>query len=176
MHIDNPKFEKGHILTSGVRLHTTKKLRTHEAGCLVLGDRTTSFPPIPPGLSRVHYESTCTTECTDTFGGKVEVFATYLHAHYYGREIWTVLNRKGSTKNSEVVNYKQFWNFGFQNVALINYTIFPGDSLSTHCVYDSSKSAANITFGLQSSEEMCMVSGFPFMGKCAECILTLIKC
>ena len=47
-------------------------------------------------------------------------------------------------------------NFGFQNTVEVNYTISKGDSLSTHCVYDTSKSKEKVTFGLESEQEMCM--------------------
>ena len=64
--------------------------------------------------------------------------------------------RQGSTA-AEVVDRIDYWNFGFQQVrqgGQTLYTIEPSDTLSLHGVYDTSKSAQPVEFGLPSDEEM----------------------
>jgi len=52
----------------------------------------------------------------------------------------------------------QYWNFGFQIQIPVSYTINPGDSLSVHCSYDTSKYGNSPPYwGETSSNEMCMV-------------------
>ena len=157
IHLDNPNLHENVKVNSGIKLYyAEKKLRKYDAGCLVLGDGAVTFPDIPARKPRNHYESTCPAACTERFRGDIYVFSSFLHMHSFGKEMWTTKYRNDDKKNKEVVNYKEFWNFGFQNTVEVNYTISKGDSLSTHCVYDTSKSKEKVTFGLESEQEMCM--------------------
>jgi len=93
------------------------------------------MPTLPKGQARVHREGTCPSQCTQTYGGPLKLIGSFPHMHSYGREIWTTL-KDGTTQEVSIVSAKQFWNFGFQNQFALDITVNPGDSLSTHCVYD----------------------------------------
>lgn len=78
-----------------------------------------------------------------------------------GRSIWTSLLKfdpaDGTTLLSKhVFDYREYWNFGFQELTLVDLTLSPGDQINTHCTYDTTKSGGEVDFGSDSSEEMCM--------------------
>ena len=63
----------------------------------------------------------------------------------------------GDVKSKQVIDSREFWNFGLQLGRMdLNLTISPGDSISTHCVFDTSKRKTETFFGIDSSSEMCM--------------------
>jgi hypothetical protein len=103
------------------------------------------MPAMPKGQTRVHREATCPVDCTSQLLGPITLFKSFLHMHSYGKEIWTTL-QKGSYVNNgtlvkpppQILGYKQFWSFDFQNQLDLNVTLTSVDSLSTHCVYDVS--------------------------------------
>ncbi len=78
---------------SGFRIYTTKESRKYQAGLFVLG-LPLDVIQIPPNESNWHQLSTCPEEYTQLLGvyspmKKMVVFASGLHAHYLGKQIWT---------------------------------------------------------------------------------------
>ena len=66
MHYDNPELKSDIIDNSGVRLYYTEKLRTHDLGVLELGIQGVPLAlHIPPKSSKIMYEATCYSKCTE---------------------------------------------------------------------------------------------------------------
>lgn len=75
--------------------------------------------------------------------------------HSYGRQAWTTKYSNGNLTKGLITNRIDFWSFNFQQTSKIEpFTIVPGDSLSTHGVYDTSKSNSRVYFGEPSDHEM----------------------
>jgi len=51
-------------------------------------------------------------------------------------------------------NRIDFWDFAFQQNTPVNYTIEPGDRISTHCVYN--RGNKDVPFAEASDDEMCI--------------------
>jgi len=93
--------------------------------------------------------------------GPVTAVNSFLHMHQFGRTVFTSRTRQGQTS---VVSSIAHWNFGFQVQLRVNYTIAPGDSMSVHCIMDTTKAALAarpqgqpLIWGFASANEMCMV-------------------
>jgi len=139
---------------SGVILHVTKdrSSRKDDATCLMIGDIWSYMPTIQQGAVE-HREAVCPGDCTGQFTGDVSVFASFLHMHSHGRKIWTI---KSNEEKKEITNRIDFWNFGFQQLTLVNFTLSPGDRLNTHAIFDTTKASKDIRFGAASDDEMLL--------------------
>lgn len=150
IHYDNPGSVAGQIDNSGVILYytDTDNARANDASTVVLGDPLVTFPTIPAGASLHHIEGVCPESCTRKRLGttSLNVFASFLHMHSFGRQIYTSKAPTGE------LNRADSWNFEFQQITDVSYTINPGDSLHTHCTYDASTSKEGIRFGIASEE------------------------
>jgi len=154
MHYDNPGLTSGLMDDSGITVFYTPDLRPYDAGTITMGDPLILFGPIPPGSSSVVYEATCPSGCTQLFPTEIHVFSEGLHMHEIGSQIWNTQYR-----NDELLRTTaraEFFNFNFQQLTPVNYTIQPGDRINLHCIYDSTPRTAPTYFGVQSTDEMCM--------------------
>ena len=138
---------------SGVRIYFTTKKRKHEVGVLQLGG--VGGTSIPSNTSEFMVQSSCRSQCTQWFPHTLNVFTSFLHMHSFGKQIWT--NQYASDGSfKRVTNRIDFWNFEWQLSTPVNYTIEPGDSLQTFCVFNTSKWKDPIVFGPSSFDEMCI--------------------
>mmetsp|Transcript_9911 Transcript_9911/g.13597 ORF Transcript_9911/g.13597 Transcript_9911/m.13597 type:complete len:638 (+) Transcript_9911:35-1948(+) len=171
------------LIGAGVRFHTTTKLRIYNASSIAVGDVSLTlgsyFDPvdsqvhkkynssdIPGGKEAVHYQSSCVTDCTSTWGGPIRLFASFQHMHGYGRQIWLSHLRPTYDHSLQqyvntpqpLISYREFWSFAFQLTDVVDSEVFPADQLNLHCVYDTTKADKHgVNFGVHSSTEMCMV-------------------
>jgi len=85
----------------------------------------------------------------------------FLHMHDAGKMIWSTQWRNNTYIGT--TNRIEFWYFAYQETTPVNYTIYPGDKLNLHCVYDTSSRTTTTTFGVSTMQEMCMefVSYYP---------------
>lgn len=161
MHINNPTKNNELLISNvGVKIYTTKVPRKYESASLVVGDVNLQFQPIGYG-SNIHYESTCPRQCTQKLASEVKIFASFLHMHNYGRQAWSTIYRfQNTTSNeitsSEIIDGRQFWNNGFQVISQVDHVLYPGDQISSHCVYDTTKINHAVNFAGSSTDEMCM--------------------
>lgn len=150
IHYDNPGFVPGQVDNSGVTLYytNTANARANDASTTVLGDPLVLFPKIPSGQPLHHMEAVCPGPCTTKALGSttLNVFGSFLHMHSYGRQIYT------SKAPSGELNRADFWNFEYQQITDVSYTISPGESLNTHCTFDTSTASSDIDFGIASDE------------------------
>jgi len=81
--------------------------------------------------------------------------------HNAGKMIWSTQWRNNIYLGT--TNRIEFWYFAYQETTLVNYTIYPGDKLNLHCVYDTSLRTSTTTFGTSTVQEMCMefISYYP---------------
>jgi hypothetical protein len=95
-HYSNPDLVAGSVDQSGVTLFYADKLRQHEAGVLNTGDPTVSLygSPVVNGKT---YQFSCPSECTQKFRQPVNVFASFLHLHVTGKEIYENKYAKNGT-------------------------------------------------------------------------------
>lgn len=89
-HYDNPGRLEGVVDTSGIRIHYTDTPRKHMAGSLQLGDPLIALSGMKV-RSDLPYQMSCPSECTSRFQRSITVFASFLHMHTTGREIYTNL-------------------------------------------------------------------------------------
>lgn len=159
MHYDNPDMLSGLVDNSGVILHFADEQQTHEATSLILGDVITRMESLAAGEDDLKRVSVCPEECTSTFTEPLNVFASFLHMHSFGKTIWTS-HYDSSGGLQAIENKGEFWNFEFQQITEVSYQIEPGDRLETHCVYDTNKREADVDFGPNSLDEMCFDFAF----------------
>jgi hypothetical protein len=156
VHYDNPSRASNLTDDSGVKLYLTSGVspsRPNEVGTLSVGDVSLSLPSIPAGLSSLHYETMCPTECTQQFSGPLNVIGSFLHMHAIGRQIYTT-KTAASDQSIMTTNRIDYWSFSFQQVTPVNFTIQPGDRINVHGVFDSTRRTRPTTFGLASTDEM----------------------
>merc|ERR1711879_1097412 len=105
---------------------------------------------------------------------QIFVFASMLHAHLAGRQIYTEHYRSDGnvTTRLEDLNNNPYYDFNVQAYDLFNppKTIVPGDSLVTYCVYNTEDRTEDTVFGLSTTEEMCFnyIAYYP-LGAWAHC-------
>jgi len=170
IHYDNPDLTTGVIDSMGFEAFYVETPRQHDAGILIVGDTIVNFgdtpsngaPPfeighLPKGLDYIHRQATCPNECTQDFSAPINVFAAFHHMHYYGSKFITEKYSAGGVLQGAVGKRIDFWDNGFQQAQFASYTIQPGESLQTHCYYDtSSYSYSNaVEFSTPTSSEMC---------------------
>lgn len=141
---------------SGFRLYTTSKPRRLRAGSMLIKGMGQTGNQIPAGAGAVHYESICSGECTKRNPQPLHVYNSFLHMHNHGRQIWAShydqdLNFEGYIGKTE------FWNANFQNYVPENVTIYPGDTIGVHCVFDTNKQQVGPLWGDRTEDEMCLV-------------------
>jgi hypothetical protein len=169
IHYDNP------ALTSNVKDHmgfeayyVENTLRTHDAASIIIGDPIVKFGDvtsapyttghIPAQTTQVHREATCPGSCTTSFSGDITVFCHGLHMHYYGRKIYTEKYDTSGNYVGIAGRRIDYWDNGYQQLQQASYTISPGESLQTHCYWNTAafSYASEVTFGVPASYEMCM--------------------
>eukprot|EP00475_Leptophrys_vorax_P013505 TRINITY_DN19879_c0_g1_i5.p1 TRINITY_DN19879_c0_g1~~TRINITY_DN19879_c0_g1_i5.p1 ORF type:complete len:640 (+),score=127.00 TRINITY_DN19879_c0_g1_i5:256-1920(+) len=155
MHYNNPYAASGEFDSSGVNVFYTTTPSTHSAAVLTASDPFTQSADIPAGVAQTHYEYTCPYGCTSQFAFPMYVFADLLHMHSYGSEMWSIVTR-ASTGEQKQIHRIEYYDFGFQPLYQLNETIYPGDQINTHCVYDTSSSSTAVEFGVASTQEMCI--------------------
>lgn len=95
-HYDNYNFLSDAVDNSGFRIYYTDTLRENQAASLVLGD---------PALSRIskvvksgfRYQHTCPSACTQRFSRPINIYASFLHMHTTGKEVYNNLYDENNT-------------------------------------------------------------------------------
>lgn len=172
-HIDNPDKLARSVEQLGVRLSTTTAMRPYNAASMAIGDSATSFAnsalqpqEVPAGEENTHYEASCSATCTERWLGEIHVFSAMLHMHMTGRTIF--LTKTTPDGDTAVVDYRQFWNMGYQSLAPAHFSVTPGDRMNLHCSYDTRWYSEPIPFGHAATDEMC--NGFLFYYPAASAV------
>lgn len=90
-------FFWGAIDNSGMRFFYTSRLRKYDAGVLEVGLEYSDRMAIPPGQPNFELTGYCTPECTDLLlpNRGITIFASQLHSHLTGRQLFTSHLREG---------------------------------------------------------------------------------
>lgn len=159
-HYTNPQMDAFISDSSGLRLHYTDKLRTHDAGILSVGIDPNWRHIIPPGQPDVISEGHCISDCTGHTipNSGINIFAVIMHTHQLGRKVRLRQIRSGEELPpiASDTNYDP----SYQEYRKLQkpVRVYPGDHLIAECTY-SSKSRQAITLGgLSTREETCLVS------------------
>lgn len=150
----NPTLVEGVVDTSGVRFYWTSEEREQEIGIMNVGDPLIGAfgEPVGQGLSAHQFE--CPSSCSTLAGQEVTVLREYLHMHETGLRMTNEQIRDGEVLRSANVEFWEFEQNGNAVVQQDSFTVKPGDSFRTTCYFEDQE--GDRTFGLASSEEMCM--------------------
>lgn len=175
-HFDNPSLVQIPIRdNSGVRVFILRKPSSdnsiQRAGVLQLGDglvrlsRSSETKWLPEGVSQLEVD--CPGNC---FQQDMHVFNVLHHLHETGIQLTNVhLDSEGNDVTDPIMSGALFYDWAFQPNLPVNFTIRPGDSITTKCVY---RTEGATKFGLGSEDEMCIVfvsywpriDSFPYCG------------
>jgi Copper type II ascorbate-dependent monooxygenase, C-terminal domain len=158
IHYDNPDGIPDQRDSSGVRAYYSKTKRLHEAGIFSVGDPYVVMrdQPIESGLTSYRFE--CVNSCSSLMlsdGQPVTVLREYLHMHQSGYAMYNEHVRDGQVIRTGALDFFEFNMNGGPAVQQDPFEIVPGDAFNVQCYYQNAASA-NRTFGLASSEEMCV--------------------
>jgi hypothetical protein len=158
IHYNNPELDAGTERdNSGVRLLWTSKKRKYDAGVFAVGDPLTALngQPVGRGLSSASFDcsSTCSTRFLDE---PVLVIVESLHMHKSGVSATNLVRRDGMVVHEARVDYFDFEQQGSLAPQQEAYQIMAGDSFHPTCYYENG-AGDNLTFGLSSQDEMCIV-------------------
>ena len=131
---------------SGVRMCVSYTKPTNPASLTWLGTEAISIPANQQGTA----VGTCSTWKKS---GDVHVFQVIPHMHQLGTNMKTVVNRGGSTTQTETLIDKPFA-FADQRAYPADMVIHATDTMTTTCTFKNTTSAA-VGFGTFTSAEMC---------------------
>jgi dopamine beta-monooxygenase len=137
----------------GIDLLVTKQLRPNRASVFSQGDIYSIA--IPGGQPDYEYIATCDGNLTDGFFPEpINVVGVLLHAHELGKRIRTDVIRGGMDVGP--LHEEDPYDFSSQSFDAVDFVIEPGDTLQTHCWYDSTGVGGTTMGGAASDEEMCI--------------------
>mmetsp|Transcript_10582 Transcript_10582/g.12185 ORF Transcript_10582/g.12185 Transcript_10582/m.12185 type:complete len:548 (-) Transcript_10582:113-1756(-) len=152
-HYDNPDQIAGLFDDSGVRVYLTNVSQTHKAGMMQIGDGRVALGgfAIPTGLESISFG--CSADCIQT---QLTVFGTMFHTHADGvGVINSHTNSQGDDVADPLFARSEYYDYNLQGLIPMNFNVNAGDSLVTTCIYEHSQQG--LTFGLESSQEMCIM-------------------
>ncbi|XP_078050514.1 DBH like monooxygenase olf413 isoform X2 [Augochlora pura] len=159
-HYTNPELEVDINDSSGLRLHYTDRLRTHDAGILSVGIDPNWRHTIPPGQPEVVSEGHCISDCTGQTipNNGINIFAVVMHTHQLGRKVRLRQIRSGEELPpiASDTNYDPT----YQEYRKLQkpVRVYPGDHLITECTYSTESRKAITLGGLTMRHETCLVS------------------
>ncbi|XP_003701320.2 DBH like monooxygenase olf413 [Megachile rotundata] len=156
----NPQMDAFISDSSGLRLHYTDRLRTHNAGILSVGIDPNWRHIIPPGQREVVSEGHCISDCTKLTipDSGINIFAVVMHTHQLGRKVR--LRQIRFSEELPPIASDTNYDPSYQEYRKLQkpVRVHPGDHLIAECTY-SSESKDRITLGgLMTGEETCLVS------------------
>uniref|UniRef100_A0A034W5P7 MOXD1-like protein 2 n=1 Tax=Bactrocera dorsalis TaxID=27457 RepID=A0A034W5P7_BACDO len=174
LNIDFEQFKINHMFdSSGLMLHITENLRTHDAGLMSIGIEPNWHHIIPPSQKRVVSQGHCIEQCTGSLFPTegINIFATMSRTHQIGVEV--KLRQIRETRelapiiadNNIDPNYQ-----AFRRLTQVTRSL-PGDRLIAECVYDTSSRQAITLGGPSMKEESCMIFAlyYPKQKKLTSC-------
>jgi hypothetical protein len=164
-HYDNPDLVEDAVDNSGLIYYYSPEPREHNVGIMQVGDPFLGLYGYPIADGTTSYQFDCPSSCTNVvLDEPVTVFREYLHMHQSG-----VFTRNDHFRNdqwirSATADFYDFNQQGAQAVLQEPYQVQPGDSFRMQCYYENAEGTSR-TFGLGSSEEMCIAYLFYYPAK-----------
>eukprot|EP00475_Leptophrys_vorax_P011106 TRINITY_DN1764_c0_g1_i5.p1 TRINITY_DN1764_c0_g1~~TRINITY_DN1764_c0_g1_i5.p1 ORF type:complete len:573 (-),score=100.51 TRINITY_DN1764_c0_g1_i5:97-1776(-) len=155
VHYTNPNNVSGEIDSSGVRVFYDTIPTAHIAGVLQTGDAIVRAPPLPANTDLIHYEFSCPTQCTSGLSTNLTFFGSFLHMHGTGTMMYSTITST-ATGVTSTMNRIEYYDYGFQQITPVNMVLSPGDHINTHCIYSTTGYSSPVTFGLATTNEMCI--------------------
>ncbi|GKY93756.1 hypothetical protein MPSEU_000342700 [Mayamaea pseudoterrestris] len=155
-HYDNPQLEEGILDSSGITYYYSTEPREQTMGIMQIGDPIVALDGtlIPDGTTS--YSFNCPASCTKSvLDEPVTVIREYLHLHKSGASSYSQHFRDGNMIRSSKAEYYDFAQQGAQAILQEPYEVLPGDAFKVGCYYEN-EPGTNRTFGLGSSNEMCI--------------------
>lgn len=144
--------------SAGMRLRYTEQLRPNDGAVLVVGTNVDEFLITPPQTTatRVGQCFGACTEATLPTGG-INIVGSLLHMHTAGSAMQTRLIRKDGTEEAPLAS-DEHYDFNLQTFTMFEEPrkLMPGDTLETHCVYDTNDRNTLTMGGEATSAEMCL--------------------
>ena len=160
IHYDNPDGDSGKIdNATGVRIYHSRQPVEHEVGMAIMGDALVVLDSVPIGNGKSRHDFVCPSSCTEEGFDvdEVTVIVESLHMHAKGKRMVSELFRGNGddavSVHKAVAGYWDFDQSGITAVRQQPYKWKKGDRYTTTCYYESDE---DTTFGLASSDEMCM--------------------
>jgi len=157
VHYDNPQSQNIFRDRSGVKLYLDDRIRQYNAGFVFLG-LPNSRIAIPPGQVTWHQSGVCGPDQTNRISknplGKLKIFSYAMHQHYIGRQVWTEHFSPG--RPTTELGKELHFDFNAQKFSPITAVLLPGDTLKTHCVWDSTSRTEVTKGGEDTIKEMCL--------------------
>lgn len=159
IHYDNP-HQHTVVDSTGFEAFYVNTPRANDAAGMTLGDPLVQMSSLPINQDLIHRQATCPSACTQDLNQTITVFSGLLHMHHFGRKMYTDLyNSTGHY--AKTTNRIDYWDNSFQQMRDdddFKFQIKPGDSLQTHCYYNTKGRATGsaIPFGPATGDEMCM--------------------
>uniref|UniRef100_A0A0K8V1I9 MOXD1 2 n=1 Tax=Bactrocera latifrons TaxID=174628 RepID=A0A0K8V1I9_BACLA len=150
LNIDFEQFKINHMFdSSGLMLHITEKLRTHDAGLMSIGIEPNWHHIIPPSQKRVVSQGHCIEQCTGSLFPTegINIFATMSRTHQIGVEVKLRQIRETRELAPIIADSNIDPNYqAFRRLTQVTRSL-PSDRLIAECVYDTSSRQA-ITLGI----------------------------
>lgn len=157
VHYDNQELHNV-LDNSGIRIHYTSVLRTHDAALLGAGIGVSALHVIPPKQKQYKTVGICSTECTQgTLPEEgVNIVSVLLHAHGTARKI--SLKHIRGTQELPRISEENFYDSHYQQSRIVprGRKFMRGDTLITECTYDSTSRDKPILGGYSAKQEMCL--------------------
>jgi hypothetical protein len=154
MHYSNPTSAQGQYDNSGVNVFYDTVATQYLGGVLQVGDAQLDSSPLPARQSQIHMEYSCPSACTSQMSQKITIFGDFLHAHGQGSMLYsTITDSNGKTRT---LNRIEYYDNMFEQITPVSDSLSPGESLNTHCVYQTADRSSDVEFGLATSDEMCL--------------------
>lgn len=154
MHYDNPNSIPGQHDNSGVKIYYDTTRTQYLGGVMQLGDAQVNSDPLPAKKAQIHNEYSCPASCTSKMPQKVNIFGDFLHAHGQGTMLYsTITDANGNTRT---LNRIEYYDNRFEQITPVSDYLDKGESLNTHCVYQTMDRTSDVEFFMGTSDEMCL--------------------
>ncbi|CAF0824212.1 unnamed protein product [Didymodactylos carnosus] len=158
VHFNNPDLKAGIIDHSGIRIYYTRELRKNDAAIMEVGLEYNPKNSIPPHLAAFRLSGYCLGPCTNVGLPEegITVFASQLHTHLTGVQVFTRIIRKDGT--IEILNIDRHYSPHFQEIRILQkpIKIYKGDTILHTCIFNT-RERKKMTFGgFSIHDEMCV--------------------
>ncbi|BFZ19034.1 hypothetical protein BsWGS_22073 [Bradybaena similaris] len=153
LHWNNPDKRSDYTDTSGMTIYYTPKLRTYNAGVMMVGS---ALFHLPPKRAEILIQGTCSSACTNVnMNGTILVTSAWNHMHYAGNKMNIQLVRKDNSVT--YLTNERVYSYDSPQVQLYpgGVEVSRGDAIVSNCGYQTMNRNKTTFWGEATSEEMC---------------------
>jgi hypothetical protein len=156
IHYDNPLVLSNITDSSGVKMYYSNEPRPQEMGVMQIGDPFLFLRNQSVGDGLTGHSFSCPSDCSTVFADEpVTAIREWLHMHKSGVSMYNQQMRNNTVIHTGHAQFFDFRQTGGLEARQEPFQINPGDAFKTECFYRND-AGNNRTFGLGSSEEMCI--------------------